>query len=265
MLAAVLATGCAVLVLALVRLRSLLAASRADTDQLRDMVRKRVERPNVFSHEVRTPLTLIKGAAELLAEQTPGPLNERQREFVNTISVNAQQVIGLAQDLLVEARIESQLFDLKLETLDLRHLVRQTVRDTRRVHHTTIRLENTGAPLLLRGDRTLLGQAVWNLINNACRHAGEDVTVTVSVTRGEGQAIVAVGDDGSGMTTEQRQGLFRPFETGAEQGGTGLGMMITERIIAQHGGRLLVDTLPRRGTTIFFTLPLPERAEGDHD
>lgn len=264
MLAAVLATGCAVLVLALVRLRSLLAASRAETDQLRDMVRKRVERPNVFSHEVRTP-DPHQGGGGIAGRTDPGPLNERQREFVNTISVNAQQVIGLAQDLLVEARIESQLFDLKLETLDLRHLVRQTVRDTRRVHHTTIRLENTGAPLLLRGDRTLLGQAVWNLINNACRHAGEDVTVTVSVTRGEGQAIVAVGDDGSGMTTEQRQGLFRPFETGAEQGGTGLGMMITERIIAQHGGRLLVDTLPRRGTTIFFTLPLPERAEGDHD
>lgn len=240
-----------------------LGASRAEAAQLREMVKKRVERPNVFSHEVRTPLTLIQGAAELLAEETPGPLNERQREFVQTIVINAQQVVGLAEDLLTEAKIEAQLFELRLERLDLRALVRATVRDARRIHLAAIRLDDRGGPIILNGDRTLLAQALWNLVNNACRHAGEAATVLVAVSSGEGQGIVAVSDDGGGMSAHERAGLFQPFSVGTQQPGTGLGMMITERIITQHGGRLLVDTVEGRGTTIFFTVPI-ERTETEH-
>lgn len=248
----------------LLRDRRRLASSHAETQQVRSLVRERVERPNIFSHEVRTPLTLIRGAAELLAEETPGPLTERQREFVTTISANAQQVITLAQNMLTEARIDAQLFELTLQEFDLRRLVRETVRDARRVHPSAIRLENAGAPLMALADRALLGQALWNLVNNACRHAGDEATVTVSASRGEGQAIISVSDDGSGMSDAERAGLFVPFATESDSGGTGLGMMITDRIVAQHGGRLLVDTIPGRGTTVFFTIPLRER-EADHE
>lgn len=259
---ALLALVCSALVWLYRRTRADLLATRAEADQLRDMAKKRVERPNVFSHEVRTPLSLISGAAELLAEETPGPLNDRQREFVSTIGVNAQRVIGLAEDLLVEARIDAQLFELRLEPLDLRALVRQTVRDARRIHTTPIVLESQGAPIGVVADRNLLGQGCVDLVNNACRHAGEDVTITIQVTLGEGEAIVAVSDDGGGMSAEDRDLLFEPFSVGSsERPGTGLGMMITERIVSQHGGRLLVDSIPDRGTTIFFTLPVPERSE----
>jgi len=249
----------ATLVVLLFRDRRRLVAAYAETSQVRSLVKERVERPNIFSHEVRTPLTLIRGAAELLAEETPGPLTVRQREFVTTISANAQQVITLAQNMLTEARIDAQLFELTLQEFDLRRLVRETVRDARRVHPSAIRLENAGAPLLVLADRALLGQALWNLVNNACRHAGDGATVTVSATRGEGQAIIAVADDGAGMSDAERAGLFVPFVTEPDRGGTGLGMMITDRIVAQHGGRLLVDTAPGRGTTVFFTIPLRER------
>lgn len=114
--------------------RRRLKAGIEEAERLRNMVKERVERPNVFSHEVRTPLTLIKGAAELLAEETPGPLTARQREFVHTISSNAQQVIALAENLLTEAKIDSQLFEVHLEHVDLRPLVRQAVREARRIH-----------------------------------------------------------------------------------------------------------------------------------
>lgn len=248
-----------------VRTRRTLAAARGEAEQLREMVKKRVERPNVFSHEVRTPLALVAGAAELLAEETPGPLNDRQREFVRTIVVNARQAIGFAEDMLTEARIDAQLFELHLDEVDLRALVRQTARDARRVHPNPVRLENQGPPLPLMADRTLLGQALWNLVNNACRHAGADASVTLSVTEGESQAILAVTDDGEGMSADERKRLFEPFATGASQrSGTGLGMMITERIVAQHSGRLLVDSAPGGGTTVFVILPLA-RGEGDHD
>lgn len=254
-LVGVLGVACVMLAAWLIWLNRRLRAARAEADQLRVMVKKRLERPNVFSHEVRTPLTLIKGAAELLAEETPGPLTERQREFVSTIGVNAQQVIGLAEDLLAEARIEAQLFELHLERTDLRALVRTTVRDARRIHPTTILLDDHSAPITLLADKALLAQALWNLVNNACRHSGEGATVRVAVSAAEGQAIVSVTDDGGGMSADARAALFQPFATQGAHAGTGLGMMITERIIAEHGGTLLVDTVEGHGTTIFFTIP----------
>lgn len=243
--------------LLLVSMRRKLVVARAEAELLRTMVKERVERPNVFSHEVRTPLALILGAVELLAEETPGPLNERQREFVATISSNADRVAGLAEDMLTEAKIDASLFELRMDRVDLRQVIRKIVRDARRVHGRPIVMDGAGPPLLLLGDPELLTQAVWNIVNNACRHAGDNATIRVSVSEDDGQAIVAVSDDGGGMSPKERDQLFVPFASSS--GGTGLGMSITERIITQHQGRMLIDTIPERGTTVFVVVPLADR------
>lgn len=201
--------------------RRRLLAARVETEQLRAMVKKRVERPNVFSHEVRTPLTLVKGAAELLAEQTPGPLNERQLGFVHTIAVNAQQAIGLAEDFLTEAKIEAQLFELRLEPVDLKPLVREVVRDARRLYHSDIHFAEEPGPMIVLGDRALLTQAVRNLVTNACRHGADDGAVRVSAISSEGQAILTVSDQGEGIPANARDTLFEPFTTSSPSG-TGL-------------------------------------------
>lgn len=260
MIAWLLASGCGILALVTtfgwVRSHRRLQASVSEAEQLRTMVKKRVERPNVFGHEVRTPLTLIRGAAELLAEETPGPLTERQHEFVHTISSNAQQVIALAEDLLTEAKIESQLFDLHLEHIDLKPLVRQAVREARRIHFADIRFDEQSGSISVMGDSALLMQALRNLVANACRHSGDNTLVRVSATTSEGQAIVSVSDSGGGMSSSERDTLFDPFVVGgSERAGTGLGMMITKRIVSQHGGHMVVDTVAGHGTTILFTIP----------
>ena len=104
MAALIVVLACAVALLSarLLHQRRLLVAAKVETRRMLDIVKQRVERPNVFSHEVRTPLALIQGAAELLAEQTPGPLNDRQREFVTTIITNTRRINDLAQDLLTK-------------------------------------------------------------------------------------------------------------------------------------------------------------------
>lgn len=233
--------------------------------RLHELVEARVERPQVFSHEVRTPLALISGAAELLAEQSPGPLNERQLEFVRTIATNARQVNGIAEDLLVEAQLAANLFTLRPAEVDLRALVRQTVREVRRIAETEISLVNQGPPILLEADPDLLRQAMWNLVNNAVRHAGEGVRVQVEVSLGEQEAIVHVGDDGEGMTPTEREHLFDAYVVGSSRRpGTGLGMMITQQVVQLHGGRILVETQPGQGTVIFVALPLVHSQEVRH-
>lgn len=253
----VLSVALVLAVAALVATRRDLRHSRDALAHLRAYHEERSARPNVLSHELRTPLTVVQGSAELLLEESPGPLNALQREFVSTIAENSHQVIEMANDLLEEARIESELFNMHPERVEIRQLVRECVRTLRRVHKAPIRLDSRGAPVHLVVDPALMRQAVTNLINNAARHAGEGVTITVSVLDGEETVTLAVSDDGEGMTPEEKASLFVPFATGgSRRPGTGLGMMITQRIVELHGGRVLVDSIARRGTTVYLVLPL---------
>ncbi|MDN5976605.1 sensor histidine kinase [Acidipropionibacterium jensenii] len=242
-----------------IRSRRGLVLIRRDNEQLRTLVAHRMEHPNVFSHEVRTPLALIQGAAELLSEETPGPLTERQREFVETILDNTAQMSALAENMLAEARVDAQLVELHRSQVEIRGLVRDAVNELRRLTHTALEMQNSGRRILLAADANLLRQALWNLVNNAVRHAGEGAVVTVQVTESEGCVVICVSDDGAGMSQAEREQLFRPFTgdlTAMENHGTGLGMMVTQRVIEAHGGRVLVDTLAGRGTSIFCTIPI---------
>ncbi|SPF69046.1 histidine kinase [Propionibacterium ruminifibrarum] len=249
-------------VLALV-LRRRLTLLRADNEQLRSVVRRRMERPQIFSHEVRTPLALIRGATELLLEGTPGPLTERQREFVETIADNTAQMTQLSETMLTEARIEAQLLTLRRERVEVRSLVRQAVSELRHFTRIPIELDNTGARISLDGDPALLRQALWNLVNNAVRHAGPGATISVQVSEADETAVIAVTDDGAGMTDSDRARLFQPFSSPPgenDRHGTGLGMLVAQRVIAAHGGRLLIDTIDGRGTSILCALPLGDPA-----
>lgn len=254
---------CAVL---LARSQCSLQRTRGELARLRAFHEERMRRPNVLSHELRTPLTVVRGAAELLLDESAGPLNPDQKRFVQTIAENSNQVIEMASDLLAEASLESELFNLRLEWTEMRQLVRRCVAQLRRVHTASIRMDNHGAPLRIQVDPRLMGQAVTNVVNNAARHAGEGVSILVRVTESEETVTVSVSDDGTGMPPQDRALLFTPFATGgSRRPGTGLGMMITQRIVELHGGKILVDTISRKGTTVFLTLPRtwrePDREE----
>ena len=210
----------------------------------------------LLSHEIRTPLALVRGAAELISEETPGPLTPTQRYFVDTIVQNTGQAISMAEDFLLDARLRHGATALEVVPTDLRVLVRDVVRELRRVSELSIHLDDRGEPLVARVDPGLIRQVIWNLVNNALRHSGSTV-VSVRIAGGDEGAIISVSDDGRGMDPSQRQDLFTPFSSDAPgRSGTGLGMSITRRIVEAHGGRIVVDTMARRGTTVFTVLPL---------
>lgn len=216
----------------------------------------------VLSHEIRTPLTLVKGAADLLAEETPGPLNSTQRYFVDTIVDNTSLVVGMAEDFLLEARLETGAPTLDLASVDIRELVRETVLELRRIRSADLDLDSRGEPLVLDVDRPMIRQVLWNLLNNAVRHAGPGAAVTVQVESTSEGATIAVADDGEGISPDQREELFSPRSSGHPQG-TGLGMGVIRRIVDAHGGRVVVDSLARRGTRILIVLPWPSREDLD--
>ena len=251
----------ALLLALLVRTQRDLKRVLAEKEQLRQLHQDYIAGPAVLSHELRTPLTVVRGAAELLADGSAGPMNEMQLKFAKTIAENSNQVIEMAEDMLAEIRMESDLFNLRVKRVEMRELVRHNVAQLRRFHSAPIRLENHGAPIHMFVDPRLMGQAIANVINNAARHAGDGVSILVSVQDSDEDVTIAVVDDGRGMTPEEKERLFIPFDTGGSlRPGTGLGMMLTQKILRLHGGTILVDTIASKGTTFYLTIPRSQRS-----
>ncbi|QRV03045.1 sensor histidine kinase [Arcanobacterium phocisimile] len=222
----------------------------------------RNERPAIISHEIRTPLTLINGAAELLAEGLAGPLTDQQRTFVTTITENTTQVINISENFLIDAKLKAAL-PLERQEVDIREVVAQTARQMRRISSVPIHVDAAGGLLPIDADPALIRQLVWNLVNNATRHAGNGATVTVRVNNAEGGgAQLIVSDDGEGISRDDQEHMFEAFRTGSSRRpGTGIGMMVAKRIVEAHDGRILVDSISTQGTAIHVILPASPREE----
>ncbi|WP_270974194.1 ATP-binding protein [Trueperella sp.] len=236
-----------------VRNRSLtakLAAARAEIERFESQ-------PAIVAHEIRTPLALIEASAELLVAQSPGPLNDTQIGFANTIFDNAQQAIGIAENSLVQRRLKDGKIPLRSDLVDIRDVIADAAQSLRRTTTVPILVDVRGGILPLYADEQLIRQLVWNLVNNAIRHSEGEDGVHVRVSQAEdGGALLEVTDHGNGMDDADLERFFTAFATGSSRRpGSGIGMLISQEIVAAHGGKLMVDTRPDIGTTIVVLLP----------
>ncbi|XCB29426.1 HAMP domain-containing sensor histidine kinase [Arcanobacterium hippocoleae] len=213
-------------------------------------------RPAIISHEIRTPIALISGAAELLNEGLAGKLNPQQQTFVQTISENSAQVINIAENFLIDTKLEHPQ-KVQKEDIDLREIVTQTARELRRTTTVPISVDTVGGILEIKANAQLIRQLIWNLVNNCVRHAGENAQVNVRVANGEnGGALITISDNGDGIDPAEYENIFKPFTTGTgRKPGTGIGMMVAKRIVEVHGGKILLDSLPAKGTAFHILLP----------
>ncbi|HEX6342470.1 HAMP domain-containing sensor histidine kinase [Umezawaea sp.] len=235
------------------------AALAGELDEVRRTATARADLVAAVSHDVRTPLAMVKVAADLLLQGTPGEVNERQRRFLTTISDQTDQTIAIAEDLLVQARIEAGVFAARLAEVDLNRVVADAVRGLRPLaeqRDQRITVDLPRLPPVVTADERLITRAIVNLSTNAMRFTANGGMVVLRVISNDDSAVISVTDDGAGMTPRAREKLFRPFVSGSPLAdGTGLGLVLTRQIALLHGGRLLVDTSPRRGTTIMLRLP----------
>jgi two-component system, OmpR family, sensor kinase len=220
---------------------------------------RRADQVSALSHEVRTPLAMIKGAAGLLESGSAGPLTSRQAEFCETIAQQCDHLIDVAEGLLIQARIDAGLFELRAASTDIRHLVRSTTRAMRPLcagRDQRISLNSPSSVRRVDVDSRLVRQALTNVLHNASRHTSQGGSIEVRILDNDDELVIEVIDDGAGMTSDERKQLFERFASGRPLGdGTGLGMLITKQIVELHGGRILVDTNLHRGTTIMMNFP----------
>jgi signal transduction histidine kinase len=219
-----------------------------------------------ISHELRTPLTSVIGFSEVLYYGLVGPMNDLQREYLAHIQSSGEHLLSLINDILDLSRVESGALDLRFETLEVRKLIESCLPLVRnRAERGRIKLSlKASEGLYVQGDDRKLRQVMVNLISNAVKFTPEGgrVTIAARAVPDMDQLEIAVTDTGIGISPEDQARLFRPFSrVGSEQfEGTGLGLVITKRLVELHGGTIAVSSLPGQGSTFTVKLPREMRA-----
>lgn len=236
------------------------------------LARQRAEREkdellSTASHELKTPLTSLGLAAQMIGRMLEhGTLDEaRLTRHIGTIRGQSARLARLVGTLLDVSRIETGRLALNWEPVDLVLLARMAVaRELDTLPENTahqIVLHAEGASVIAEGDEARLEQVFANLLSNAVKYSPAGGLVEVVVRREHSEAVLDVVDRGMGVPEEEREQLFAPFsrtptavETGIE--GTGLGLYISRRIVEAHGGSIGLHETPGGGTTFRVTLPV---------
>jgi signal transduction histidine kinase len=244
-----------------------LEASNAEFQRLDELKSSFV---SIAAHEFRTPLTSIMGYLELLSDGGAGPLNEQQRDFVNTIQGAAQRLLRITNDLLDVTRLEAGRLNLVLQPADLSALVAAVVAEQASQLDAKSQRLSLEAPAHLPFalcDRMRAGQIIGNLISNASKFSPPDTTILVRLAEAAepGYLQVSVTDRGKGISPENHAALFKPFGRvgGAKANGTsgvGLGLLIARSLVDLHGGRIWFDSLPDEGSTFHVSFPIADQA-----
>ncbi len=239
-----------------------------DVTHFKEMDEMKSDFVATVSHDLRAPLTFIRGYATML--MVVGELNDKQHEYLQRILEGIDQMGALISDLLNLRRIDTGV-GIRQEPCQLGLILIEAV-DTMRARATTkgitLRLEpSEGAPTVI-GDRTLLRQAIGNLVDNAIKYTPAGGHVSVGLETTDTEAIIHVSDNGIGIAQENLVRLFEKFyrikrrETGHIQG-TGLGLALVKSIVERHGGRVWVESVLDQGSTFYIALPLPRDDEDE--
>ena len=210
-------------------------------------------------HDLRSPLSSIRGLAELLHERAPQ--EDPSRPHLATIMAEADRLTGLTGDLLQFSREAPPLLRAPARLADV---IRQTLKPLQpRLQRAQVDLalgldEDARASL----DSARMVRALHNLVANALDAMRGGGRLDIRCRRVNGTSEISVRDSGCGMSDEVRRRVFEPFFTHGKTHGTGLGMAIVQKIVEEHGGSVQVDSAPGRGTTVTLALPAAAHPAG---
>ncbi|RNJ51325.1 ATP-binding protein [Methylocystis hirsuta] len=213
------------------------------------------------SYELRSPLNNINGFVHLLGEDSTGPLNPRQREYLGYVNKSSAALLAIVDDILDLATIDEDALELEISEVDVEATMRAAIEGVQdrlaenSIDVQIVAMDDVGT---FRGDAKRVRQILFNLLSNAIGFSRPGQTVTLAVLRRESEIVFKVTDRGRGISPEILERIFDRFEShtaGSRHRGVGLGLSIVRALMELHGGRVLIDSAPGEGTTVTCIFP----------
>lgn len=237
---------------------------RIANKRLRELDEAKDEFISMASHQLRTPLTSIKGYLSMLSEGDAGKLKPQQTEFTELALTSAQRMVYLIADMLNVSRINTGKLVIDKRAFDLGKTIKDEIKQlsrTAEAHGVKMKFSN-GAPQLglVNLDEGKMRQVIMNFLDNAMYYAPNS-TVEVSLEGAGGKLRFSVRDHGIGVPEREKAKLFKKFYRApnarqARPDGTGLGLYMAKMVVELQGGKILFDSQPGKGSTFGFEFPL---------
>jgi len=226
-----------------------------------------------ITHDLRSPMTSIRGFLEILLDETVGPLNEEQKNFLKIMDESSEKLLTLINNLLDISKLEAGKMPLHLKETRVDKIARRLVEffkpqaDSLKIN-LVFEASNEIQPIM--ADAVLIERVITNLISNALKFtpAGGKITVSVKDDYPEkGLVCVSVSDTGRGIPEEEKDKVFEKYhqvsDTSQKHTGTGLGLTVCKYIVEEHKGKIWVDSVYGKGSTFSFYIPKDLYKEGD--
>jgi signal transduction histidine kinase len=238
--------------------------ARAAEERMRDLERAKSEFLRLASHELRGPVSIMRGYLAMIEDGTLGPLSAPLEKVVPTLVASAAGISHTIDQMLDTARLEDSLLQIRRRRVDLAQLVREAAANVDLLHGRThtVRWVGCDAALMADLDVNRISTVVGNLVSNAIKYSPAGSEVRVQLEQGGDRARVRVHDHGGGIRAEDMPRLFTRFgrivtpET-SEIPGTGLGLYLSRELARLHGGDVTASSVVGEGSTFTLDLPLP--------
>jgi PAS domain S-box-containing protein len=222
---------------------------------------------SIVSHELKTPVTSIKGFTQILQRRLADDAGEGTRRYLDVINHQADRLTSLINDLLDLSRIQTGRFVFNLERVDYASLVRDVLAETTMVSANNAITYTGPEHVFVRGNANRLRQVLVNLVDNGIKHGPPNGSIHVTVEADGDKLVTYVCDEGPGLPPAEAERVFAQYyqvRQGSERQarGLGLGLFISRQIVTEHGGRIWLDDVDH--TSFCFTLNLTESDAAEH-
>lgn len=237
---------------------------------LKQMDEAKSEFLSIASHELRTPVSVVKGYLSLVLEGAYGKVNDEVRQKLKEMFQMNERLIRIINNLLNTSRIETNRVEFTMTEFDFAELVdavakEMHLRTDKKKIGLSVKRPKKGLPMVL-ADQEKTHEVIGNLIDNAVKYSPENAKITISLSSSDDGSMVEfrMKDTGIGMTAAARKNIFKRFyrvsnEETRKQKGTGLGLYISKTFVEGMGGKIYIeDSVPGKGSTFVFTLPVAE-------
>ncbi len=219
---------------------------------------------SIASHQLRTPLSEIKGLVSLLLDNIAGPINEKQKEYLNLLEVANTRMINLVNDLLNVSRIEQGRIELKFQKIDLGKIATEVrksleLRSAEKQQKINLIIDPNLPPVIADPDKT--HEVVSNLVENALKYTYSGGTIQIRVTANGQGCWVLVADNGVGIPKSKQKDLFQKFSRVENPlsktiTGSGLGLYTVKQLVERQNGQIYLLSEEGKGSTFGFSLPI---------